>query len=141
MAKSSEISVFDPAIVWPAVGSSFAKLDPRVQIRNPVMFVVEIVAILTTLIFARDILLGGSRLGFSFQVILWLWFTLLFANFAEAVAEGRGKATRCAGRAPRPTPSVSRPTARPTRWCPRPVSRSAMSWWSRPATSFRPTAR
>ncbi|MGB3490478.1 MAG: potassium-transporting ATPase subunit KdpB [Xanthobacteraceae bacterium] len=92
MAKSSEISVFDPAIVWPAVGSSFAKLDPRVQIRNPVMFVVEIVAILTTLIFARDILLGGSRLGFSFQVILWLWFTLLFANFAEAVAEGRGKA-------------------------------------------------
>ncbi|MBN8975817.1 MAG: potassium-transporting ATPase subunit KdpB [Rhizobiales bacterium] len=92
MAKSSEISVFDPAIVWPAVGSSFAKLDPRVQIRNPVMFVVEIVAILTTLIFARDMLFGGSRLGFSFQVILWLWFTLLFANFAEAVAEGRGKA-------------------------------------------------
>ncbi len=92
MAKSSEISVFDPAIVGPAVGSAFAKLDPRVQIRNPVMFVVEIVAILTTLIFARDILFGGSRLGFSFQVILWLWFTLLFANFAEAVAEGRGKA-------------------------------------------------
>ncbi|GAB1717603.1 MAG: Potassium-translocating P-type ATPase, B subunit [Nitrobacter sp.] len=92
MTKSSEISVFDPAIVGPAVGSSFAKLDPRVQIRNPVMFVVEIVAILTTVIFARDILSGGSRLGFSFQVILWLWFTLLFANFAEAVAEGRGKA-------------------------------------------------
>jgi K+-transporting ATPase ATPase B chain len=92
MSKSAEISVFDPAIVGPAVGSSFAKLDPRVQIRNPVMFVVEIVAILTTLIFARDLLFGGSRLGFSFQVILWLWFTLLFANFAEAVAEGRGKA-------------------------------------------------
>lgn len=92
MTKSPEVSVFDPAIVWPAVGSSFAKLDPRVQIRNPVMFVVEIVAILTTLIFARDLLFGGSRLGFSFQVILWLWFTLLFANFAEAVAEGRGKA-------------------------------------------------
>ncbi len=92
MAKSSEISVFDPAIVWPALASSVAKLDPRVQIRNPVMFVVEIVAILTTLIFARDLLFGGSKLGFSFQVILWLWFTLLFANFAEAVAEGRGKA-------------------------------------------------
>jgi K+-transporting ATPase ATPase B chain len=92
MAKSSEISVLDPAIVGPAVRSSVAKLDPRVQIRNPVMFVVEVVAILTTLIFARDILFGGSRLGFSFQVILWLWFTLLFANFAEAVAEGRGKA-------------------------------------------------
>ncbi|WP_311031582.1 potassium-transporting ATPase subunit KdpB [Mesorhizobium koreense] len=92
MSKFAEISVFDPAIVGPAVGSSFAKLDPRVQIRNPVMFVVEIVAILTTLIFARDLAFGGSRLGFSFQVILWLWFTLLFANFAEAVAEGRGKA-------------------------------------------------
>jgi len=92
MSKSTEISVFDPAIVWPAVGSAFAKLHPRVQIRNPVMFVVEIVAILTTLIFLRDLAFGGSRLGFSFQVILWLWFTLLFANFAEAVAEGRGKA-------------------------------------------------
>ncbi len=92
MAKASEISVFDPSIVWPAVGSAFAKLDPRIEIRNPVMFVVEIVAVLTTLIFARDVLLGGSRLGFSFQVILWLWFTLLFANFAEAVAQGRGKA-------------------------------------------------
>jgi K+-transporting ATPase ATPase B chain len=92
MAKSSEISVFDPAIVGPAIRSAFAKLDPRVQFRNPVMFVVEIVATLTTLIFARDLLLGGSKLGFSFQVILWLWFTLLFANFAEAVAEGRGKA-------------------------------------------------
>jgi K+-transporting ATPase ATPase B chain len=92
MARSSEISVFDPAIIVPAVRSAFAKLDPRVQVRNPVMFVVEIVAILTTLLFARDLAFGGSRLGFSFQVILWLWFTLLFANFAEAVAEGRGKA-------------------------------------------------
>ncbi len=92
MTRSKEISVFDPAIIGPAIGSSFAKLDPRVQIRNPVMFVVEIVAILTTLILLRDLVFGGSRLGFSFQVILWLWFTLLFANFAEAVAEGRGKA-------------------------------------------------
>ncbi|MGN6303948.1 MAG: potassium-transporting ATPase subunit KdpB [Mesorhizobium sp.] len=92
MTKSSEISVFDPAIVGPAISSAFAKLDPRIEVRNPVMFVVEIVAILTTLIFLRDLVFGGSRLGFSFQVILWLWFTLLFANFAEAVAEGRGKA-------------------------------------------------
>jgi len=92
MSKSEEISVFDPAIVWPAVGASFRKLHPRVQIRNPVMFVVEIVAALTTLLFLRDLVFGGDRLGFSFQVILWLWFTLLFANFAEAVAEGRGKA-------------------------------------------------
>jgi K+-transporting ATPase ATPase B chain len=92
MSRSTEISVFDPAIVWPALSSAFAKLDPRIEIRNPVMFVVEIVAMLTTLIFARDLVFGGSRLGLSFQIILWLWFTLLFANFAEAVAEGRGKA-------------------------------------------------
>jgi K+-transporting ATPase ATPase B chain len=92
MSRSKEISVFDPAIVWPAVRSAFTKLHPRVQFRNPVMFVVEIVAVLTTLIFLRDLAFGGSRLGFSFQVVLWLWFTLLFANFAEAVAEGRGKA-------------------------------------------------
>ncbi|MGB3899374.1 MAG: potassium-transporting ATPase subunit KdpB [Mesorhizobium sp.] len=92
MTKSTEISVFDPAIVGPAIRSAFAKLDPRIEIRNPVMFVVEIVAILTTLILVRDLVFGGSRFGFSFQVILWLWFTLLFANFAEAVAEGRGKA-------------------------------------------------
>ncbi|MFC3206301.1 potassium-transporting ATPase subunit KdpB [Aquamicrobium soli] len=92
MTRTTEISVFDPAIVGPAIRSAFAKLDPRIEIRNPVMFVVEIVAMLTTLILLRDLVFGGSRLGFSFQVILWLWFTLLFANFAEAVAEGRGKA-------------------------------------------------
>ncbi len=92
MAKSREISVFDPEIVVPAIGSAFAKLHPRVQIRNPVMFVVEIVATLTTVLFLRDLVTGGTHMGFAFQVILWLWFTLLFANFAEAVAEGRGKA-------------------------------------------------
>ncbi len=67
MTKSSEISVFDPAIVGPAISSAFAKLDPRIEVRNPVMFVVEIVAILTTLIFLRDLVFGGSRLGFSFR--------------------------------------------------------------------------
>ncbi|GGC81938.1 potassium-transporting ATPase ATP-binding subunit [Chelatococcus reniformis] len=76
----------------PAIGSSFAKLDPRVQIKNPVMFVLEVVAILTTVLLARDLVTGGANIGFSFQIILWLWITLLFANFAEAVAEGRGKA-------------------------------------------------
>ena len=62
------------------------------MIRNPVMFVVEAVAVLTTVLFLKDLASGGTSLGFSFQIILWLWFTLLFANFAEAVAEGRGKA-------------------------------------------------
>jgi K+-transporting ATPase ATPase B chain len=111
MAKSAEISVFDPAIIWPAARSAFAKLHPRVQIRNPVMFVVEIVAALTTLIFLRDLIVGGARLGFSFQVILWLWFTLLFANFAEAVAEGRGKAQADALRKTRTQTDAKRMTA------------------------------
>ncbi|SHN79452.1 potassium-transporting ATPase subunit KdpB [Bradyrhizobium erythrophlei] len=85
-------TMLDPKIVGPAIGSAFAKLDPRAMVKNPVMFVVEVVAALTTVIFLRDLATGGSDLGFTFQIILWLWFTVLFANFAEAVAEGRGKA-------------------------------------------------
>src|SRR6185312_3849596 len=82
----------DPSILWPAIGSAFAKLDPRLMMKNPVMFVVEVVAALTTVIFIRDWVNGGDNLGFTFQIIVWLWFTVLFANFAEAMAEGRGKA-------------------------------------------------
>ena len=82
----------DPRIIWPAVGAAFRKLDPRTLAKNPVMFVVEVVATLTTVLFLRDLVTGGQNLGFTFQIILWLWFTILFANFAEAVAEGRGKA-------------------------------------------------
>ncbi|MDE3116917.1 MAG: potassium-transporting ATPase subunit B, partial [Pseudomonadota bacterium] len=82
----------DRSILIPALGEAFVKLDPRKMAKNPVMFVVEIVATLTTILFLRDILAGARGLGFSFQINLWLWFTVLFANFAEAVAEGRGKA-------------------------------------------------
>jgi hypothetical protein len=85
-------TMLHPKIVMPAIGSSFRKLDPRLMIKSPVMFVVEVVAALTTVIFIRDLANGGENLGFTFQIILWLWFTVLFANFAEAVAEGRGKA-------------------------------------------------
>src|SRR3954454_2426026 len=85
-------AMLDPKIVMPAMRSALAKLDPRSMIKNPVMFVVEVVAALTTVIFVRDVLSGGDSLGFTFQIIIWLWFTVLFANFAEAVAEGRGKA-------------------------------------------------
>ncbi|HZR73812.1 potassium-transporting ATPase subunit KdpB [Bradyrhizobium sp.] len=85
-------TMLDPKIVMPAIGAAFAKLDPRAMIKNPVMFVVEIVAALTTVIFLRDVVTGGAGLGFTFQIIVWLWFTVVFANFAEAVAEGRGKA-------------------------------------------------
>src|ERR1700756_2505064 len=90
--RASVSAMLDPKIVVPAIRASFTKLDPRLMVKNPVMFVVEIVAALTTVIFLRDLVTGGAGLGFTFQIILWLWFTVLFANFAEAVAEGRGKA-------------------------------------------------
>src|SRR6202140_3486736 len=93
MKKRMPVSaMLDPKIVIPAIGSAFAKLDPRKMIKSPVMFVVEIVAALTTVIFLRDLVTGGANLGFTLQIIVWLCFTVLFANFAEAVAEGRGKA-------------------------------------------------
>jgi K+-transporting ATPase ATPase B chain len=90
--RAAMSAMLDPKIVLPAIKASFVKLDPRLMIKNPVMFVVEVVAALTTVIFLRDLVTGGANLGFTFQIILWLWFTVLFANFAEAVAEGRGKA-------------------------------------------------
>src|SRR5215469_10049249 len=82
----------DTSILVPAIGDAFRKLHPRHMIANPVMFVVEIVATLTTILFIRDLFTGGAHLGFSLQINIWLWFTVVFANFAEAVAEGRGKA-------------------------------------------------
>jgi K+-transporting ATPase ATPase B chain len=85
-------ALFDAKIVVPAMGSAFVKLDPRSLVKNPVMFVLEVVTALTTVILVRDLVTGGQHIGFEFQIILWLWFTVLFANFAEAVAEGRGKA-------------------------------------------------
>src|SRR5450432_797575 len=91
-SRSAFATVADPKILIPAIGGAFRKLDPRIMIRNPVMFVVEVVATLTTILFLRDLATGVAHLGFAFQINLWLWFTVLFANFAEAVAEGRGKA-------------------------------------------------
>src|ERR1700752_4785670 len=85
-------ALLDMKIVGPAIRSSFTKLNPRHMAQNPVMFVSEIVAALTTVIFLRDLFTGGENLGFTFQIIFWLWFTVIFANFAEAIAEGRGKA-------------------------------------------------
>ena len=90
--KRTSTSMTDPKILWPAIADAFKKLNPRIMARNPVMFVVEIVTVLTTILFIRDFITGAGNLGFSFQINLWLWFTVLFANFAEAVAEGRGKA-------------------------------------------------
>jgi K+-transporting ATPase ATPase B chain len=91
-SKSKKISLLEPSIVVPAIGDSFRKLDPRTLIRNPVMFAVEIVAAVATILFVRDLVAGTGDAGFTGQITAWLWFTVLFANFAEAVAEGRGKA-------------------------------------------------
>jgi potassium-transporting ATPase ATP-binding subunit len=86
-------SMFDPAIMRRAVGDSFVKLDPRQMARNPVMFVVEIGSVLTTILFFKNLSSAtSSESVFTGLVSAWLWFTVLFANFAEAVAEGRGKA-------------------------------------------------
>jgi K+-transporting ATPase ATPase B chain len=84
--------LFDPSIVRRALRDSVAKLDPRHMVRNPVMFVVLVGSVLTTLVLLRDILGGLGNVGFTLQIALWLWFTVIFANFAEAMAEGRGKA-------------------------------------------------
>ena len=92
MNPSKSASIFDARILVPAFGGAFKKLNPRTLAKNPVMFVVGVVSVLTTVLFLKDIATGADDLGFSFQIILWLWFTVLFANFAEAVAEGRGKA-------------------------------------------------
>jgi len=89
-------ALFDPKIVMPAIGSAFVKLNPVSLMKNPVMFVLEVVTALTTVILIRDLVTGGEQIGFEFQIVLWLWFTVLFANFAEAVAEGRGKAQAAA---------------------------------------------
>ncbi|WP_420799268.1 potassium-transporting ATPase subunit KdpB [Nitrobacter vulgaris] len=86
------MSMMDARILVPALGESFKKLNPRSLARNPVMFVVAVVSALTTIFFAKDIVTGAENVSFTFQIVLWLWFTVLFANFAEAVAEGRGKA-------------------------------------------------
>ena len=90
--RARTISIWDPRIVRQATVDSLRKLDPRIQIRNPVMFIVEVGSLLTTMVFIKEL---AGRTGdplFTGQVAFWLWFTVLFANFAEAMAEGRGKA-------------------------------------------------
>src|SRR6266496_3393278 len=97
--RLKERSLFDPEIMRPAIWESFRKLAPQHVIKNPVMFVVEIGSVLTTLILLRDLIAptaGSQPLWFTFNVSFWLWFTVVFANFAEAVAEGRGKAQAAA---------------------------------------------
>ena len=91
-------ALFDAKIVMPAIGSAFVKLDPRLQVHNPVMFIVELGSVITTVLFFKN-----SFDWFTGIVAFWLWLTVLFANFAEAIAEGRGKAQASALRATRTT--------------------------------------
>src|SRR5215472_15117873 len=100
--RKGDISIWNPKIIRRAIPESFKKLDPRVQVKNPVMFVVEIGSVVTTIEFVR-LLFTQPTTGFTsgqlvaerlfvLAVAIWLWFTVVFANFAEAMAEGRGKA-------------------------------------------------
>ncbi len=97
--------LFSRELVLAAVRDSFPKLDPRAQVKNPVMFIVELGSVITTVIFFRDLIAGGRHepLWFTGTIAVWLWLTVLFANFAEAIAEGRGKAQANALRATRTT--------------------------------------
>ena len=90
--SSKEKSRWGQEIVVQAVWESFVKLNPRTLATNPVMFVVEVGAVLTSIDLVRGVVQHTHGFGFSLQITLWLWFTVLFANFAEAMAEGRGKA-------------------------------------------------
>src|SRR5215831_18864050 len=90
--SATSTSIWDPQIVRRAIGDSLRKLNFRTMARNPVMFVVEIGSVLTTWRLVQDAVTGTGNFGFEFQITFWLWLTVLFANFAEAMAEGRGKA-------------------------------------------------
>src|SRR5579872_4005853 len=100
--RKGSISIFDPQIIRRAIPDSFKKLDPRVQVKNPVMFVVEVGSVITTIEFVRLLFTSPTasvprnqltaETIFVLAVAIWLWFTVVFANFAEAMAEGRGKA-------------------------------------------------
>jgi potassium-transporting ATPase ATP-binding subunit len=124
--RASISTMADPQLLVTAVVDSFKKLDPRVLIHNPVMFTVEIVAALVTILFFRDIAAGRGHYGFAFQIIVWLWFTVVFANFAEAVAEGRGKAQAATLRRSKTEANAKL------------LSNGDKAWRSVPATSLKP---
>jgi K+-transporting ATPase ATPase B chain len=104
--------LFTKEIVWAAIRDSFLKLDPRTLVRNPVIFIVELGSVVVTVIFLRDLFAGDDQepLWFTGTIAVWLWLTVLFANFAEAVAEGRGKAQANALRATRTATTAFRRT-------------------------------
>src|SRR5271170_2058546 len=89
---TEKLSLWNPDILRQAIVGAFTKLNPRLMVKNPVMFVVEVGSVLTSALFIQDLIQHKPGTSFNLQITLWLWFTVLFANFAEAMAEGRGKA-------------------------------------------------
>ena len=136
MRKRTDFSLFDPRITMPALKSALVKFKPRSLSKNPVMFVTAVVAALSTLLFVRDAAVGAGTASVAGQIAAWLWFTVYFANFAEALAEGRGKARACRSSSPAVTALPSKPKP-----CRAATSGRATSCWSRRATSCRRTAR
>jgi len=139
-------SLTDRAILIPAIGESFRKLDPRLMARNPVMFVVEVGSVITTIVFLAGLFNGAPAFSgsnnelFVGQITIWLWFTVLFANFAEAVAEGRGKAQAAALRKTRSETVARRVSTEEKSPCLRPSCAKATWSSAKPATSSPATA-
>jgi len=104
---TKSVSIFDSKILWPAIGDAFIKLDPRLMAKNPVMFVTMVGAAISTV----DVFRSPGHTGFVLQIAVWLWFTVLFANFAEAIAEGRGKAQAKALRSTRTQTNANKMTS------------------------------
>ncbi len=122
------LTLFDSALIGPAIVDAFKKLDPRTQLRSPVMFVVYIGSIITTLLFIQSLTgQGEAHPGFILATTVWLWFTVLFANFAEALAEGRSKAQAASLRALKQT-VIARKLDKP---------QHGSTWKSTPATELR----
>ena len=131
---TTAFSLFDRRIAARAARDSVTKLDPRRLARNPVIFVTEVVALLTTVLGVRELFLPGAHPAFALAIAAWLWLTVLFATFAEAMAEGRGRARAESLRRAWPSACPTRMTRRCSAPCPRPSCASATSCWSRPAT-------
>ena len=126
--KTRTLTLFDPALLLPAIADAFRKLDPRVQWRSPVMFVVYVGSIITTLLAIQALNgQGEAPFGFILAVAVWLWFTVLFANFAEALAEGRSKAQAASLRALKQTVMAKKMQ----------VPKYGTSWLPTPATDLR----
>src|SRR5262249_20585322 len=126
MSKLASVPLFDRRVLHQAALDAVTKLAPHKLVRNPVMFVTGVVAAVVTAIFFRDLLLGRPGLLFTVQIALWLWITVLFANFAEAVAEGRGRAQAATLRRARSETLAKRLAAR-----------NATTWQEVPASELK----